>query len=91
MKFFMNERIDENHLKLLLSIKTDEYYINMAIAWYLATALAFNWDTVIPYIEKKKFSKWIHNKAIQKAIESYRITSEQKSYLKNFKIREKSL
>lgn len=91
MKFFMNERIDENHLKLLLSIKTDEYYINMAIAWYLATALAFNWDTVIPYIEKKKFSKWIHNKAIQKAIESYRITSDQKSFLKKLKIREKSL
>lgn len=91
MKFFMNERLDKKHLNLLLTIKSDEYYINMAIAWYIATALASNWDTVILYIEKKKFSKWIHNKAIQKAVESYRITSDQKSYLKNLKIKEKSL
>ena len=86
MKFFMNERLDKKHLNLLLTIKSDEYYINMAVAWYLATALASKWDTVIPCIEKKKFSKWIHNKAIQKAIESYRITSDQKSYLKTLRI-----
>ena len=91
MKFFMNERLDKKHLSLLLTIKSDEYYINMAVAWYIATALAFNWDTVIPYIEKQKFSKWIHNKVIQKAIESYRITSDQKSYLKTLKIKEKKL
>lgn len=87
MKFFMNERLDEKHLKLLLNIKADEYYINMAIAWYLATALASCWDLVIPYIEKQKFSKWVHNKAIQKAVESYRITKEQKEYLKTLKIK----
>ncbi|MBQ8766798.1 MAG: DNA alkylation repair protein [Clostridia bacterium] len=87
MKFFMNERLDKKHLNLLLTIKSDEYYINMAIAWYLATALACNWDMVIPYIEKKKFNKWVHNKAIQKAIESYRITPEQKTYLKTLKIK----
>ena len=87
MKFFMNERLDEKHLNLILSIKSDEYYINMAIAWYLATALASRWDLVIPYIEKQNFSKWVHNKAIQKAVESYRITKEQKEYLKTFKIK----
>ncbi len=87
MKFFMNEHLDKKHLNLLLSIKSDEYYINMAVAWYIATALASNWDMVIPYIEKQKFSKWVHNKAIQKAVESYRITDEQKKYLKTFKIK----
>lgn len=85
MKFFMDERLDKKHLKLLLRIKSNEYYINMAIAWYLATALSSRWDLVIPYIENKKFDKWIHNKAIQKSIESYRITKQQKEYLKTLK------
>ena len=87
MKFFMDERLDKKHLSLILKIKTDEYYINMAIAWYLATALSSRWDIVIPHIEKQKFDKWVHNKAIQKAVESYRITKEQKDYLKTLRIK----
>lgn len=87
MKFFMDERLDRKCLKLLLSIKSDEYYINMAIAWYLATALSSRWDSVIPYIESKEFDKWIHNKTIQKSVESYRITKEQKEYLKTLKVK----
>ncbi len=87
MKFFMDERLDKKHLNLLLSIKSQEYYVNMAIAWYLATALSSHWNLVIPYIEKQKFDKWVHNKAIQKAVESYRITSEQKEYLKSLKVK----
>ena len=87
MKFFMNEHLDKKHLNLLLTIESNEYYINMAIAWYIATALASNWDMVIPYIEEQKFDKWVHNKSIQKAIESYRITPEQKAYLKTLKIK----
>lgn len=87
MKFFANEQIDKKHLELLLSVKSDEYYINMSIAWYLATALSSRWDLVIPYIEKQKFNSWVHNKSIQKAIESYRITNEQKEYLKTLKIK----
>lgn len=85
IKFFMDERLDKKHLNLLLSIKSDEYYINIAIAWYLATALSSRWDLVIPYIENQKFDTWVHNKAIQKANESYRITKEQKEYLKTLK------
>lgn len=85
MKFFMHDKLDKSHLNLILSINSDEYYVNMAIAWYIATALACNWDMVIPYIEKQKFNKWIHNKSIQKAVESYRITPEQKAYLKKLK------
>ena len=87
MKFFTADRLDRKHLNLLLKIKSDEYYVNMAIAWYLATALASRWDLVIPYIEKQKFNKWVHNKAIQKAVESYRITNEQKDYLKTLKMK----
>lgn len=87
MKFFMDECLDEKHLNLLLSIKSDEYYINMAIAWYLATALSSRWDLVIPYLENQKFGKWVHNKAIQKANESYRITKDQKEYLKTLKVK----
>lgn len=87
IKFFMDERLDKKHLNLLLSIKSDEYYINMSIAWYLATALSSGWDLVIPYIENQKFDKWVHNKAIQKANESYRITKEQKDYLKTLKVK----
>ncbi len=87
IKFFMDECLDKKHLNLLLTIKTNEYYINMAVAWYLATALANRWDLVIPYIEKQKFNKWVHNKAIQKSIESYRITNKQKEYLKALKIK----
>ncbi len=87
MKFFMGEQLEKKHLKLLIDVTSDEYYINMAIAWYLATALSSNWELVIPYIEDKKFDKWVHNKAIQKAIESYRVTTGQKTYLRTLKIK----
>ena len=59
----------------------------MMIAWYFATALAKQYDAVLPYIEEKKLSDWTHNKAIQKSVESYRITDEQKAYLKTLKVK----
>jgi hypothetical protein len=59
----------------------------MMIAWYFATALAKQYDTAIKFIENKKLPFWVHNKTIQKAIESYRITEEQKEYLKILKIK----
>ena len=61
----------------------------MMVAWYFATALAKNYDELIPYIENKHLEKWTHNKAIQKAIESYRITDTQKEYLRALKIKGK--
>lgn len=64
---------------------SDEYYVNMMIAWYLATALARQWDTVIPYLEERRLSPWLHRKTIQKAVESYRITPEQKVYLRKLR------
>ena len=83
MTHFLDEDFDEKYLDKVSKIKSDEYYINMMIAWYFATALAKKWDFALPYIEQKRLPKWVHNKTIQKARESYRITQEQKEYLKN--------
>lgn len=85
LKYYLDDKFKLAHLKTVASIKSDHYYVNMMIAWYFATALAKNWDATIPYIEKKKLSDWIHRKTIQKAIESYRITEDQKKYLKSFR------
>ena len=90
IRILMNEYLGEDfkpeYLELVSNIKSDEYYVNMMIAWYFATALAKQYKYTIKYIEKKKLDKWTHNKAIQKAIESYRITPEQKEYLRKLKI-----
>lgn len=86
MQHFLDEDFDVKFPKMVAKIKSDEYYINMMIAWYFATALAKQYDKILPFIENKKLEKWTHNKSIQKAVESYRISSEQKEYLKSFKI-----
>ena len=83
MTHFLDEDFDEKYSDRVSKIKSDEYYINMMIAWYFATALAKKWNFALPYIEQKRLLKWVHNKTIQKARESYRITQEQKEYLKN--------
>ena len=87
MQYFLDDEFDETYPKTVAKIKSDEYYINMMIAWYFATALAKQYDAILPYIEKNVLDKWTHNKTIQKAIESYRITDEQKEYLKSLKIK----
>ncbi len=87
MSFYLDEHFKQEYIDLVLSVKSDEYYIKMMIAWYVATALAKQYDAVLPYIENSLPDKWVHNKAIQKAVESYRISEEQKEYLKKFKIR----
>ena len=69
-------------------IISDEYYINMMIAWFYATALAKQYDATLPLIKSKVLPKWVHNKTIRKAIESYRITEEQKRYLRTLSIKE---
>ena len=67
------------------ALRSEEYYINMMIAWYFATALAKQWDAALPYLTERRLDRWCHNKTIQKAVESYRITDEQKAYLKTLK------
>ena len=85
MQYFLDDEFKPSYLKMVSSIKSKEYYVNMMIAWYFATALAKQYEATIPYIENNKLDNWTHNKTIQKAIESYRITQEQKDYLRTLK------
>ena len=89
MEHFLDERFDTKYADMVAALRSDEYYINMMIAWYFATALAKQYDACIPYIEEHRLDTWTHNKAIQKSVESYRITGERKLYLKSLKIRKK--
>ena len=70
-----------------IGIRSEEYYVNLMRAWYFATALAKQYEKVLPFLEKRQMDVWTHNKTIQKAIESYRITSEQKEYLRTLRIK----
>ena len=85
MQHFLDENFDTKYVDMVAEIRSKEYYINMMIAWYFATALAKQYESVLPYIEGKRLDSWTHNKAIQKSVESYRITDEQKKYLKSMK------
>lgn len=87
MEHFLDEDFDLAYPGMVSEIRSEEYYVNMMIAWYFATALAKQYEAVLPYIEEKRLATWTHNKAIQKAVESYRITPEQKGYLKGLKER----
>ena len=87
MEHFLDEDFDAAYLETVAAVWSDEYYVKMMVAWYFATALAKQYDAVLPYIEEKKLEARTHNKAIQKAIESRRITPEQKEYLKSLKRR----
>lgn len=87
MRFYLDEQFSPEYPEMVAAVRSEEYYINMMIAWYFATALAKQYDAVIPYIEEKRLAVWTHNKAIQKAVESYRITPEQKAYLKTLKVK----
>lgn len=83
MTHFLDDAFDSKYLEKVSSVKSDKYYINMMIAWYFATALAKQWDSAVKYIEDDSLEDWVKKKAVQKAKESCRITSEQKKYLKN--------
>jgi 3-methyladenine DNA glycosylase AlkD len=87
MEHFLDDDFAPAYPKMVSKVRSQEYYVNMMIAWYFATALAKQYDNILPYIEKKKLSDWTHNKAIQKSVESYRITDEQKAYLKTLKVK----
>ncbi len=85
MQFYLDDAFAPDYLQMVAHVKSDEYYVNMMIAWYFATALAKQYDAAIPYLIEQKLDKWTHNKTIQKAVESYRITDGQKQYLKTLK------
>ena len=86
MNHFLDDDFDISFHDAVSCIVSDEYYVKMMIAWYFATALAKQYESTIPYIESQKLDKWIHNKTIQKAIESYRIDDETKAYLKTLRV-----
>lgn len=87
MEHFLDEDFDIMYPETVSNIRSDEYYVNMMIAWYFATALAKQYESILPFIEKRSLDIWTHNKAIQKAVESLRISDEKKEYLKNLKIK----
>ena len=85
MEHFLDDDFSPAYVEMAAGVKSDEYYVNMMIAWYFATALAKQYDTVLPFIEGNRLAPWPHNKAIQKAVESYRIAEKQKDYLRGLK------
>lgn len=85
MTHFLDKDFKEELLDIPAAIESDEYYVKMMVAWFFATALAKQWECTVPYIEKHILPDWTHQKAIQKARESYRISEEQKAYLKSLK------
>lgn len=88
MSFYLDDAFDDAYPQMVAAVRSGEYYVNMMVAWYFATALAKQYEAVLPYIEKRRLDQWCHNKAIQKAVESYRITAEQKEYLKSLRWKE---
>ncbi len=88
-RHYLDEHFDPEYPGIVSEIRSDEYYINMMIAWYFATALAKQWDMTVGYIENRSLPVWVHNKAIQKALESRRVPDERKEYLRGLKIKEK--
>lgn len=86
MQHFLDKNFRLEYADRVAELRSEEYYVNMMIAWYFATALAKQYDAILPYLKEKRLDAWTHNKAIQKSVESYRITSEQKAYLKTLKV-----
>ena len=86
MTFYLDKHFCDEYPQMVTAVRSDEYYIKMMIAWYFATALAKQYDSVIKYLTDHRLDNWCHNKAIQKAIESYRITDEQKAFLRTLKV-----
>lgn len=87
MRHFLDDAFDPAYLDWVAALRSEEYYINMMIAWFFATALAKQWDATLPYIESRRLEPWVHNKAIQKAVESFRIPEDRKIWLRAQKIR----
>ena len=87
MEHFLDESFDPAYPEMVAAIRSEEYYVRMMIAWYFATALAKQYDAVLPYIRDRRLDDWNHQKTIQKAAESYRIPDERKALLKSLRIR----
>lgn len=87
MTFYLDDQFQPEYLEWAANVHSEEYYVNMMTAWYFATALAKQYQAALPYIQQYRLEPWTHNKTIQKAIESYRITDETKGYLRSLKLK----
>ena len=88
LSFYLDEDFRPEYLALAAGVRREEYYVRMMVAWYFATALAKQYDAARSYLVNRRLDRWTHNKTIQKAVESYRITPEQKTYLRSLRWRE---
>lgn len=88
LSWYLEDHFDPRHLLLAAGADSDEYYVKMMIAWYFSTALVKQYNSAITFFTERRLDKWIHNKALQKAVESRRISEEKKLYLKSLKIKE---
>ncbi len=86
MRRFLKERFSMAYPEMVASVRSEEYYIRMMIAWYFAMALAEQYEAVLPFLEERRLEDWTHNKAIQKSVESFRIPPERKAYLKSLRV-----
>lgn len=84
---YLDDAFEPEMLQLVANVRSEEYYVNMAVAWYFSMALVKQYDATLPYIQNRVLEPWTHNKSIQKAIESRRIPQETKAYLRGLKIR----
>lgn len=87
MEHYLDEDFDPTYLDMVAGIRSEEYYVRMMVAWYFATALAKQYDVTVPYLEERRLDAWTHNKTIQKAVESRRISPEQKDYLRGLRVK----
>lgn len=86
MAHYLDGDFSPDYLQWAAALRSEEYYVNMMIAWYFATALAKQYEAALPYLEERRLERWTHNKAIQKAVESFRVTEEHKAYLKTLRV-----
>ena len=87
MTWYLDENFSTEYPEMVAAVESDDYYLNMMRAWYFATALAKQYDEVLPFIENRRLDVWTHNKAIQKSVESYRISLSQKTYLRSLRVK----
>ena len=85
MRHYLDERFDVKYPEKIAAVTTEEYYVRMMQAWYFATALAKQYDAVLPYLTENRLDPWVHNKTIQKACESFRLCEERKNYLRTLR------
>ena len=86
MTYFLDDDFTPEYLDIPAAARSEEYYVKMMVAWFFATALAKQWDATLPYIERNALAPWTHNKTIQKACESFRVTDEHKALLRKLKV-----